>query len=288
MNEILRLNLLGTPQILVGDQSLTGSASYKKAEALLFYLAVTATTHPIPHSRDAIAALLWNEQPDTQARQNLRTVLSDLRRLAGDYVRIERQTVAFDRTRSYWLDVEILRRSLEPGPSPVDLAVRQAAVDLYQEEFLHGFYVRDAPAFEAWVLEQREQLHTLVVNALTTLAGEYAQQGNHAAALAANRRLLGLEPWSEPVHRQQMRLLAQTGDRAAALAQYETCRRMLADEFGIEPLPETTALYEQIRAGEVGRWGAEGRGSEERGRQAGQPASRRHQQADASHQSSAE
>ncbi len=168
----------------------------------------------------------------------------------GDHVQIDRQTVTFDRTCPYWLDVAVLRRGLAPGQSSVDLAVRQAAVDLYQGEFLHGFYVRDAPAFDLWVVEQREQLHTLVVNALTGLVDEYALNGNAVAALAANRRLLVLEPWSEPTHRQQMRLLAQTGDRAAALAQYEICRRVLAAEFGIEPLPETTALYEQIRAGE--------------------------------------
>ncbi len=258
MNQILRLSLLGTPQVLVGDQSPHAFATYKKAQALLFYLAVTAdssTVQASPHSRDALATLLWGELPDVQAKQNLRNVLPDLRRLVGDHVRIERQTVFFDHTRPYWLDVEVLRRSLQPSPSPLDLAVRQAAVDLYQGEFLHGFYVRDAPAFESWVVEQREQIHTLVVNALTELVGEYARNDQAAAALAANRRLLVLDPWSEPAHRQQMLLLAQTGDRAAALAQYESCRRVLAAEFGMQPLPETTALYEQIRAGIKGRQG---------------------------------
>lgn len=105
------------------------------------------------------------------------------------------------------------------------------------------------------MLEQREQLHTLVVNALTALVDEHAQATDYQAALAANRRLLGLEPWTEPVHRQQMLLLAQTSDRAAAIAQYEACQRILTTEFGVAPLPETTALYAQIRAGEIGRQG---------------------------------
>jgi WD40 repeat protein/DNA-binding SARP family transcriptional activator len=255
MTEFLRLSLLGTPQILLGDRLMTGTAAYKKTEALLFYLAVTGhtgTAQSAQHSRDALATLLWGEQSDAQAKQNLRTVLSDLRRLVGDHVQIERQSVAFDHTSPHWLDVAVIRRTLEPSQSAVDLAARQAAVDLYQGEFLHGFYIRDAPAFESWVVEQREQLHTLMVNALTALVDEYALNGNAAVALAANRRLLVLEPWSEPTHRQQMVLLAQTGDRAAALAQYETCRRVLAAEFGIEPLPETTALYEQIRT--TGSW----------------------------------
>ncbi len=46
-----------------------------------------------------------------------------------------------------------------------------------------------------------------------------------------------------------MRVLARDGQRGAALAQYETCRRVLAEELGVEPARETRELYEQIRAG---------------------------------------
>jgi hypothetical protein len=49
-----------------------------------------------------------------------------------------------------------------------------------------------------------------------------------------------------------MRCLAYSGQRAAALAQYEACRRTLEEELGVEPEPETTALYDQILAGEIG------------------------------------
>jgi DNA-binding SARP family transcriptional activator len=51
-----------------------------------------------------------------------------------------------------------------------------------------------------------------------------------------------------------MRLLARSGQRSAALRQYETCRHTLADELGVEPHEETTALYERIgTAGAPGR-----------------------------------
>ncbi|HMN26538.1 MAG TPA: BTAD domain-containing putative transcriptional regulator, partial [Caldilineaceae bacterium] len=253
MNASLHLTLLGAPHMRLGTQLLTGFTT-NKAQALLFYLAVTAHTGA-PHSREAIATLLWGEMADAQAKQNLRAVLPELRRLVGDYLLIDRQTVAFQATSACWLDVAALRQALASPPTVANRAERQAAVDLYQGEFLHGFFVRDAPLFDAWVVEQREALHALVVKALSVLVDEYAQAGDIASALTANRRLLQLEPWSEPAHRQQMVLLTQSGERAAALAQYETCRRILASEFGIEPLAETTALYEQIRRGEVGKPG---------------------------------
>src|SRR5437899_2449461 len=115
-------------------------------------------------------------QPAAQARKNLLAGSPDLRRLVGDHLRIERQTVAFDHSSPHWVDVEVLRRGLAPGQTPGDLATRQAAVDLYQGEFLSGFHVHNAPAFEIWALEQREQLHVLVVEALFTLVREYMQR----------------------------------------------------------------------------------------------------------------
>ena len=78
MNETLRLTLLGSPRLLMGDQPLTGFAT-NKAQALLFYLAVTGQ----PHSRDQLATLLWDEMTNAQAKKNLRSVLPDLRHLVG-------------------------------------------------------------------------------------------------------------------------------------------------------------------------------------------------------------
>ena len=52
-----------------------------------------------------------------------------------------------------------------------------------------------------------------------------------------------------------MRALALSRQRSAALAQYKTCCQVLAAELGVEPEAETTALYERIRDGEIGRWG---------------------------------
>ena len=36
------------------------------------------------------------------------------------------------------------------------------------------------------------------------------------------------------------------------MAQYESCREILAEEFGIEPMAQTTDLFEDIRTGRIG------------------------------------
>ena len=80
----------------------------------------------------------------------------------------------------------------------------------------------------------------------------YERRGEYVRALAHAWRKVDLEPWDETARRQVMRLLARNGQRAEALAQYEACRTVLADELGVEPEPETTQLAQRIRDGELG------------------------------------
>ncbi|MDH4135985.1 MAG: AAA family ATPase, partial [Anaerolineae bacterium] len=79
----------------------------------------------------------------------------------------------------------------------------------------------------------------------------YEQRGQYEQAQSCAWRQVELEPWDEAAHQQLMRTLALSGQRSAALAQYETCRRLLAEELGVEPGKETTRLYEQIRNGKL-------------------------------------
>ncbi|HOV48557.1 MAG TPA: ABC transporter substrate-binding protein [Anaerolineae bacterium] len=215
----------------------------QKARALLAYLAL----NPRPHTRDTLAGLLWGEIPQQRASGNLRVALSNLHTLFPEYLRIERRTVAFNVACPYWLDVAAFETLLAAG----DLTSLQQATALYRGPLLEGFYLHEAPAFEEWLLVERERLHQAQLQALHRLVQCYAGRGEYPAAIEVAGRLLTLEPWREETHRELMRLLALTGQRGAALAQYERCRRLLRDELGLEPLAETTALYARIRAAET-------------------------------------
>lgn len=268
MADELRLEYLGGMQITRAGTPLTGFVSVK-APALLCYLAVTGR----PQFRLVLAGLLWGDLPEEDASANLRKALSNLRDLAGDHLIITPHTVTFDRRSAYWLDVAaflqrvdrevsgqgdgeagrqgLLAHSLVSVPTsslPTYLPDLHAAADLYRGDFLDGFYVRHAPMFEEWVLGQREGLRRVAEHVLKRLARDYAGQGEVGLAMDYTARLLALDPWQEEAHRQMMALLAQLGERSAALAQYETCRRLLREEFGVEPMAETMAFYRRIRA----------------------------------------
>ena len=109
-----------------------------------------------------------------------------------------------------------------------------------------GFSLTSSLPFEEWLSGARERLRLFTIDAVGHLAAAYAHSRNDYAAMQTARRQLDLEPWHEDAYRLLMRLLAQRGQRAAALTEYERCRSVLAEELGIEPSQETITLYEQI------------------------------------------
>jgi predicted ATPase len=165
---------------------------------------------------------------------------------------ITRDTLQFNTASDYWLDVTAFMEMVEADkthPSAIDQL--EQAVALYRGSFLEGFSVGDSPAFEEWALFTREQIARQVSSALHRLSATYEQRGQYEQAQSYAWQQVELEPWDEAAHRQLMRTLALSDQRSAALAQYETCRRLLSEELGVEPGKETTRLYEQIRNGKL-------------------------------------
>ncbi len=256
----LSLRVLGELQVLKDGVPVQAFES-DKVRALLAYLAVEAAQ---AHRRGTLLGLLWPDYPEEAARHNLRQALYNLRLGLGDhtarppYLLITRESIQFNRASDYSLDLDEFnahysawKKNLgREGVTPSALvAPLEAMVQLYRGEFLQQFYLEDSEAFEDWLLVQREAVHRRVMKALTTLANEYEHRADFSTARRYARRQLELDPWREEAHRQVMRLLALEGQRSAALAQYEHCRRVLAEELGVEPSPQTRDLYEQIRSG---------------------------------------
>jgi len=241
----LSISLLGDFHVTLDGNPVTRFESIK-VRALLAYLAVEADRL---HSRDVLAGLLWPEFPERAALSNLRYALSDLRQTIGDrearppFLLISSDSLQFNTGSHYTLDVG----QFVQGIKSEQIERLEQAVALYRGAFLNGFAIADSAAFEEWLMLKREQFGRLMLTGLRHLADYYEQCGEYEQAQRYAWQQVELEPWLEEGHQQLMRVLTLGGQRSAALAQYETCRHLLADELGVEPVPETTELYEQIR-----------------------------------------
>ncbi len=243
-----------------------------KTYGLLTYLALSRG----PQSRDKLAGLFWGDLPQARAQRNLRHSLWNLLHQLRipehpPLILSDKHIVEFNPQADYWLDVEEFESRLGLGsqdsfkskaaqahgrrrtatiPQAVSLPIPHVmwreAMDLYGGDLLEGLYVDDAPEFGEWLLAERERLKAMAVRTLQRLVSYFVVSADYGPGLETARRLLAMDPWVEEAHRHMMRLLALNGQRTAALAQYETCRRILKKELGIEPSAETTSLYRRL------------------------------------------
>ncbi len=268
----LRLLLLGPPRIERDGRPI--EVDTRKAIALMVYLAVTRQ----PHSREALATLLWPEYDQARAHAALRRTLSSLNKALGGYgLTVDREAVSLDPDASVWLDVHQFHERLTECQThrhpltevcPDCLKPLTAAAALYRDDFLAGFSLRDSPGFDDWRFFQSEGLRRELAGALERLMRGHSARREYEPAIQYARRWLALDSLHEPAQRQLMQLYAAAGQHAAALRQYRECVRVLEEELGVPPLEETTRLYEAIKA-QRGQ-GAQAQGS--RGEKAISPA----------------
>jgi DNA-binding SARP family transcriptional activator/predicted ATPase len=249
----LQLSFLGSFHVEMDGRPVRSFRS-TKVRALLAYLAIESGQS---HQREALAGLLWPDESEDVARLNLRQSLYHLRKTLGDeersnttgtYLSVARHTVQFNLESDHWLDVTSLLGALERGE------FEQAAA-LYRGDLLKGLSVAESDLFDKWLVITRARLHRLMLESLHQLTRHHQEQGDWAKSQKYAQQQLILEPWCEEAHRQLMWALAANGRRSAALTQYELCHDSLAEELGVEPEWATTALYEQIRTGMIGRPG---------------------------------
>src|SRR5262245_17582155 len=234
----LRLTLLGGFRSrLDSDEPL--AISVKKSQALLAYLAMPlGQVHP----RDKLAALLWGDMREPQARAGLRQTLFTLRKVLGqpEPLRLVGETVALDPAL-----VAVDVKAFEDGVARGTRDALEEAVALYRGDLLEGLALQEPP-FEEWLIAERLRLRELALEALARLLSQQRDAGALEEAVQTGLRLVALDSLQEPVHRTLMRLYAQLGRRGAALRQYQVCVAALQRELRAEPDDETKTLYQQI------------------------------------------
>jgi predicted ATPase/DNA-binding SARP family transcriptional activator len=246
------LFLLGTPYLSIHGESI--SVDTRKAIALLAYLVVSGEGH----TRDGLAAFFWPDYAQSNARAALRRTLSVLNTALGEAsLQASRENIDLDLKYPIWCDchefLELLDSCGKHGHPIGDVCERcisplERAVALYRGDFMEGFSLRDSMAFDDWQFFEGEELRQKFGSALERLIRACSARAEFERSLEYARRWLALDPLREEAHRQIMQCFAWAGQRNAALHQYQECERILLHELGVAPLPETSRLYQEIKA----------------------------------------
>src|SRR5258706_3847444 len=260
MSQRLALHLLGPPKLELDNAPI--ATDRRKTLALLAYLAVNRG----PHTRDYLSALLFPDYDQSKAFTNLRHTLWETQQAIGEgWIVADHETIGLiaegvdhstpSSGRGIWLDVAQFEALIMESRTQNDISLRipllTDSVKLYRNHFLTGFSLKDAPNFNEWAFNESENLRHQLTGALTLLSDDLCAVGQVEIAIPHTQRLIALDPLNEASHRQMMKIYIEAGQPNAALKQYQTYEKILRKELGVDPQPETRAIYKQSRRCEL-------------------------------------
>jgi DNA-binding SARP family transcriptional activator len=201
--------------------------------------------------RDAIADLLWGEDPPPSAIAIVHSQISQLRRLLEPDRPARASRTLVSEGAQYRLHSRVLSDAGEfvsrveqaeavasAGDVTSACAAYASALDLWRGEVLADLEVlRAHPA--------AVELGWRWAAAITAYAEVALTAGCADRVIGQLRRLTVREPLNEKAHALLLRTLTATGQRAAALDLFDRTRRRLAEELGTSPGPELAEAHLQ-------------------------------------------
>lgn len=247
----LEITTLGGLTFKLGSIIITEFTS-RKSEALMVYLALSDKEMV---NREEIASLLWEESPEPEALLNLRVVLSNLKKLFPDHLEISRRKIGWAKGAHYTVDYLNIHNTISSilgnykprkAISIADAKSIASVTQLYQGDFLQGFFIKNSIAFEHWLMYERESLKLEVINSLHIALNSYLENSDFQGGILLANFLLKLDPFSEIAYKKLMQLYALNGQRDASIDCYKKYSNILSSEFSTIPEDETTQLYKLI------------------------------------------
>jgi len=244
----LRIYLTGRMTIEAPGKLLDQDA-FPAAQGLLAFARLVLDRHRAV-SRDDLASVLWAETLPRAWETSLSAIVSKLRTLLGKAGQKKSEVLSnalgcyqLNLPSDAWVDVEAAADGIHAaegarkarhhakvfGPAHV-------AYQIARRPFIAG---EDGP----WVDGQREKLGTIFVRSCECLADFYIWNGEPSLAVDSAMQVVAREPFRETGYQLLMRAHAAAGNRAEALWVYERCRKLIAEELGADPSPQTKAVH---------------------------------------------
>jgi WD40 repeat protein/DNA-binding SARP family transcriptional activator len=239
---VLELRLLGQFEVRLDETPILLPSRH--AQSLLAFLVLSAGT---AHRRERLAALLWPDTDDDNARAYLRHALWRIRKALEATLPDNRQyllsddlTIAFNKGSACWVDAVDLEAAATDGATTDALLTR---LGLYRGELLPGFT-------DDWVVRERARIEAVFERQMDRLLEMLVSSGRWADVLQCAERWIALGHAPEPAFRALMLAHNERGDRSRVSAIYRRCREALFEELGAQPSEQTRILFERLSRGE--------------------------------------
>jgi DNA-binding SARP family transcriptional activator len=244
----VRVRLFG-PLLLEAGSHHLGARDFERLKSKqILEILVAARGHPVP--KNQLAQELWaDERPPRNELATIETYVSSLR---SDLEAIQHRgkSLVVTEQGAYRFavehaDVDLDRfEELRDAASSAEL---RAARSLLKEaiDLVAGEILEDEPN-SGWAHELRVRYHREVEDVFLAAAELALRDGEYPDGLNLARHVLSTEPLAERACRIVMVASYALGHQREAVDAFQRCREMLRDDLGLDPTPETTALYRGI------------------------------------------
>ena len=262
MSAELRVHLTGKLSASYGGR-VVGVESFRGRQGRIAF-AYLATHHDRAVPRPELGEILWADALPKSWESDLSAIVSRLRgvlvKLGLEGSRTIATALGCHELRipdgTVWTDLEAAARSVEEAESALRsgdaggcVSAATVAREIARRPLLPGDECE-------WLDRTRDELRQLLLRALAALGEGWSLKDEIAPAVEAAQHEVEIDPFAEPAYRRLMRFHAAAGNRPEALRAWERCRTLLAEELGIDPSPETKAVYLEVLGAEVGRGAA--------------------------------
>jgi LuxR family maltose regulon positive regulatory protein len=248
----LTINMLGPVEIFRDPARPMAADAWttKRARDILCYIASRRHRRA---SKDVIIDTFWSDAEFEVVEKNFHPTISHIRKALNSNQPLKQNFLVYrdgdyqlNQNFSYWIDTAEFDRLLSEGEAARRarefercISAYESAIALYRGEFMQGSY-------DDWVEEQRTYYREQYLRLLESLASVAQKMEDWPRSLDLGQQILREDPFREDIHCMIMRAYSATGNRAAVKEQYETLRRLLQKELGVEPVAETRKVYKEL------------------------------------------
>ncbi len=237
----IKIQAFGQETVWVQNRLVTSKDWQVTAASDLFFLLLA---HPEGLTKEQVGLYMWPDASPEDLNVRFKNTLYRLRKAVGNQaILLGNHGYRFNRMLDYFYDVETFTTQIKNAKETKDklekVSQLNKAIKEYQGDYLVSF---DG----LWVMAEREAYRQMYLRALIELAEFHYEEQEAQKALQYCLQALTEDPVLEEVHRLAMKIHAMNGNRAEVIRQYQLCKKVLIDNFGIPPSQQTHELYKSL------------------------------------------
>jgi DNA-binding SARP family transcriptional activator len=248
----LKIQTFGDFKVWVNKQAIPAK-QYGRDKTLQLFQYLIISRHRHAQHKEQIIDRLWEDAGQKDGDRDFKVALHGINKAIepdrgsrSDTTFIIRNGLSYYlNLEECWIDADAIEAFISIGNEAINNNIEIAKTAYREALALHRGSFLPNRMFEDWTSEERERMQILILGAYINLA-ELCLTYSPMESIRLTQQALLLDATWEDAYRIQMQAYSLNGNRPAVIKTYQKCQDILDEEFGIDPLPITKKVYEDI------------------------------------------